>query len=304
MDIKQLSAFVKTVSTLNFARTAAIENTSTANISRRLNMLEQELGVLLFTRNTRTLVATKAAETFYPKALAALRALEEGCDAISVDSQAPHGDVHINASLSFGTKILAPLIARFTALYPQIKVKLHLSDVQENIVEEGFDLSFRHNQQQDSSLVSRRLIDVRYLLVTSHSSSVADDNGCQSSNEMIRKEGGDWIFASLTYRGFENKICWQDKEAHYERKITPVFSTSCALALMGFLKMSDQKVCALLPDWLVAESLRDKSLRQLNNSSSFMPVGTESYISMVKAQQKFTPKRVQLFEGFIYSALN
>lgn len=130
-------------------------------VSRRLRDLEARLGVQLLSRTTRRMSLTEAGETFYRRARDILGDLDAAEAEVSDARDGLKGQLRLAAPLSFGLAHLTPLLTDFMAEHPALRIDLDLSDRQTDLVGEGFDLALRIGRLEDSSLIARRLFEMR-----------------------------------------------------------------------------------------------------------------------------------------------
>lgn len=152
-----LSAFVRVVELGSFARAAERLSISTSAVSRQVADLEAHLQARLLHRTTRRLSLTEAGEAFYERALQLLADLEEAEGSVRLASVQASGTLRLTCGVSFGDRHLAPAIAEFAVLHPQVSFDLDLSDRAVDLVEEGFDLAIRIGEIGQKGMVSRRL---------------------------------------------------------------------------------------------------------------------------------------------------
>jgi DNA-binding transcriptional LysR family regulator len=137
---------------------------SSAVTSARIAQLEEHLGVRLFQRTTRRLSPTEQGRVFYDGTTAALAALTEAEAAVSALTETPRGLLHLSAPLGLGRRLIAPEIPDFADLYPQIDLRLRLSDRRVDLTAEGIDVAFILGRPADSSLRLRAFADCPRLL--------------------------------------------------------------------------------------------------------------------------------------------
>jgi DNA-binding transcriptional LysR family regulator len=156
--LSSLRAFAKVVEHGSFSEAARSLRLSRSAVSKAVMELEQELGVQLLNRTTRSAAPTENGRAYYERAVAILAELEEADLAVSHLQAEPRGLLRINAPMSFGTLHLGPALAAFMARYPELHIQLALSDEQIDAVQEGFDITLRIAELASSSLIARRLI--------------------------------------------------------------------------------------------------------------------------------------------------
>lgn len=138
---------------------------SPPSVTRALAALEDRVGARLVERTTRRLTATEAGRTLAGQARAVLAGY---ADAVRDANEAPlRGTVRVTAPVVFGRRHIAPLAIAFLDAHPAVAVDLVLADRNLDLIEEGLDVAVRIGPLADSSLVARRVGEVRRVLVAS-----------------------------------------------------------------------------------------------------------------------------------------
>jgi DNA-binding transcriptional LysR family regulator len=164
----QLSLFVRTVESGSFSKTAREFGLSQPSVSRAIAALERRLGVKLLVRTTRQISATDAGEALLGQARDALLAIDEaenaarGADRLS-------GLLRVALPPEYGVRRIVPLLPRFFARHPLLKIDLMMSDRYENLIAEGADVALRIGDLPDSSFVARKLESARRLFIAAPS---------------------------------------------------------------------------------------------------------------------------------------
>ena len=152
-----LIAFARAGSLGSFTAAARMLSVSPSAVSKSIKRLEQNLGVPLFTRTTRSLKLTPEGRDLHERALRLLHEAEEIEQAGKSARSEPSGRLRIAAPLPIGIHLLAPALATFREKYPQVTVDLRLSDHFVDIIEQGIDVAVRIGDLPDSRLLSRGL---------------------------------------------------------------------------------------------------------------------------------------------------
>ena len=168
MDLlKGMEVFARVVEAESFAKAAETLGLSRPMASKYVQQLEEELGIRLLNRTTRTMALTEAGRSFHLRCQEILLQVDEAISEATNLQVEPRGRLRINAPVSFGRVHLARAVAAFQTQYPEITVDLSLNDRFVDIVDEGFDLAIRIGRLEDSSLVSRRLAPCRMTVCAS-----------------------------------------------------------------------------------------------------------------------------------------
>jgi DNA-binding transcriptional LysR family regulator len=138
---------------------------SPPSITRALAALEDRVGARLVERTTRRLAATEAGRTLAGQARAVLAGY---ADAVRDANEAPlRGTLRVTAPVVFGRRHVTPVAIAFLDAHPAVAVDLVLADRNLDLVEEKLDAAVRIGPLADSSLVARRVGEVRRVLVAS-----------------------------------------------------------------------------------------------------------------------------------------
>jgi len=160
-----MESFVSVVSRGSLTAAALAEGVAPAIMGRRLDALEERLGVKLLLRTTRRITLTHEGSAFLEDCQRLLADLANAEASVSAGGVKASGHLRITAPAGFGRRHVAPLVPRFRELHPEVTISLNLSDRIVDIAGEGFDCAVRVGDMPDSSLVSVRLADNRRLCV-------------------------------------------------------------------------------------------------------------------------------------------
>jgi DNA-binding transcriptional LysR family regulator len=165
--LKQLESFVSVATRGSLTAAARAEGVAPAIMGRRIDALEERLGVKLFVRTTRRISLTHEGAAFLEDCQRLLADMANAEASVSAGGVKASGHLRITAPAGFGRRHVAPLVPRFRELHPDVTVSLNLSDRVVDIAGEGYDCAVRVGDLADSSLVSLRLADNRRLCVAS-----------------------------------------------------------------------------------------------------------------------------------------
>jgi DNA-binding transcriptional LysR family regulator len=163
--LKQLESFVAVATKGSLTATALAEGVAPAVIGRRIDALEERLGVKLMVRTTRRITLTHEGSAFLEDCQRLLSELASAEASVSAGGVKASGHLRITAPAGFGRRHVAPLVPKFLARHPDVSLSLNLSDRVVDIVNEGFDCAVRVGDLPDSRLISVRLADNRRLCV-------------------------------------------------------------------------------------------------------------------------------------------
>jgi DNA-binding transcriptional LysR family regulator len=163
--LKAFESFVSVATRGSLTAAARAEGVAPAIMGRRLDALEEHLGVKLLVRTTRRISLTHEGAAFLEDCQRLLSDVANAEASVSAGGVKATGHLRITAPAGFGRRHVAPLVPRFRSAHPDVTISLNLSDRVVDLAGEGYDCAVRVGDLPDSSLVSVRLADNRRLCV-------------------------------------------------------------------------------------------------------------------------------------------
>ncbi|CCO47958.1 putative Transcriptional regulator, LysR family [Vibrio nigripulchritudo SOn1] len=152
--------FSEVVSRGSFTKAAESTGHSTSYISKEINKLEERLKVRLLHRTTRTLSLTPEGEMYFERCQQLIQDVEELEETLSGKNAEPRGTLKISCPITFGLSRIRPILAKYSAQYPEVNLDVDLSDHKVDMIAEGIDVSIRgtSSQLEDSTLISQKIL--------------------------------------------------------------------------------------------------------------------------------------------------
>jgi DNA-binding transcriptional LysR family regulator len=154
-DLDAMVAFVRVVTEGSISRAAAVLRTPRATVGRRLERLEEDLGVRLLRRTTRRVALTDAGRVFFEHATRAIAAVEEARSAVHRSTDVVRGDLRVAAPPL--NPSLRGVIVAFAAEHPAVRLQVRTGTEHVDLVASGYDVAVRATSQLAPGLVMRRL---------------------------------------------------------------------------------------------------------------------------------------------------
>ncbi len=288
--VNNIRMFVRVYELGNMSAAARDQRTSPAVASSRIAELERHLGVRLFNRTTRALHATEHGRLFYDGALGILDAIETAEATVMEASQSPKGTLFISAPLGLGRRIIAPAVPRFKQMYPDIDIRLRLSDRLVDVTAEGLDLAFHLGALSDSDLKVRMIADCPRLLVAAPAYIARRGNPADGAT--LIEDRHDCL--NLRFPGareFQWTLKTPDGPRRYE--ITGPFESDDGDVLTQWAL--DGCGIVLKPEFEIAEYLRSGTLIPVATATPPYP----TQLACLSPSRRFRDPKVQLFSGFM-----
>ncbi|MDN2481846.1 LysR family transcriptional regulator [Vibrio agarivorans] len=246
--------YVAVVEEQSFTKAATRMRTSVANVSRRVNSLEERLEVKLLSRTTRKVTVTEAGATYYQHCKPLVEGLNNAELAVNQLQLTPKGSIKMTAPVTYGEQVIAPLMHDFLMEYPSLELELVLSNQKQDLVAEGFDLAVRLGRLDDSTMMAKKLRD-RHMFV------------CASS-EYIKQYGEPHSLSELKYHNClqGSTQYWRFDERKIERLVQIRGRMQCnsgyallnaALKGLGIVQLPDYYVQPYLASGELVELLTD-----------------------------------------------
>jgi DNA-binding transcriptional LysR family regulator len=238
----------------SFAKAAEIRNIDRSVISKQISRLEDELGVRLLNRTTRSFSLTAAGAEMIKKAAELRELLGDTIRMAENYHLEPRGVLKITSSTLIGRRYLQPVLNDFQKRFPQVEVELRLDDRLVDIVSEGFDLAFRVGEPKDSSLIARKIARNRLLIVAAPE--FISTYGMPSSMEELAELPAA-SYASNTMR-VETVDYYNSSGEPCEQKIKSVYRANDAEALL--MKAISGTAYFVAPAFIIGDEITDGKL--------------------------------------------
>lgn len=256
-DLNAIPVFVTVVESGNFASAAAILHVTRSAVGKTIARLEARLGVALFQRTTRRQLLTEEGEQFYLQCREALERIREAEETLQRGKDEVQGRLRVSLPVLFGQRCVAPLLFRLSQRYPLLKLELHYSDRQVNLLEEGFDLAVRIGSLADTGSLRARALGEHGMVL------------CAAA-EYLRQQPAPQTIAGLNEHrtlGYLHNGQLQKWQLYDPQQGDVRFSPQTWLIQDDFAAIAaavqQGMGIAWLPDWLVAQALADGTLQQV-----------------------------------------
>jgi len=165
VNLNRLAVFVALVRAGSFTAAAEQLGLTKAMVSQHLAKLERELGVTLLMRSTRRMSLTEAGTSFHADCVRLLADAGAAIERVGGNRETPSGTLRLTTSTDYGMAVVAPALASFCQLHPQVQVDLVIGDRINDLIAERFDVAIRLGWLRDSSMHAARLGSFRQLVV-------------------------------------------------------------------------------------------------------------------------------------------
>ncbi|KAA8711320.1 LysR substrate-binding domain-containing protein [Pseudomonas cannabina] len=156
-NLDDLNVFIHVARRSSFVGAANELGMSAAYVSKRVKLLEQNLGVVLLHRSTRQVSITEDGERVYEWAKGILESVQQMGDEVAALHGEPSGLLRVVSSQGFGRRFVAPALSELAARYPKLDIRLDIQDRLVDLIEEGVDLDIRVGNQIAPHLRARHL---------------------------------------------------------------------------------------------------------------------------------------------------
>ncbi|MGY6706356.1 LysR family transcriptional regulator [Roseinatronobacter sp.] len=257
--------FVAVMETGSFTAAADRLETTSGQASKLVSRLERALGVRLLNRTTRAVSPTEAGQAYFDRLRPLLDEFDNLDAAVRDVTQAPRGRLRLTAPLTFGGLELTPILNDFARQWPEIELDVSFTDRVVNLVDEGFDMAVRVGRPSDSSMITRKLCDVR--LITVAAPDWLELHGAPETPEAVA------MLPCIIDTNFRDPGRWP-----YRQDGQPI-----SVPVSGRLRFSNAEAClgaaeaglglACVPSFVAARALRAGRVKQVLRDFEAEPFG-------------------------------
>lgn len=282
----ELQVFVAVADAGSFANASARLRISPPAVTRTISGLEDRIGARLFNRTTRSLSLTGPGARFLENARRVLAELDNAEADAAGESGTPTGHLTIGAPVTFGRAVVAPVVSAFLKAHPRITASVLLQDRVANLVEDGIDVAIRISHLPDSTLVARRLGDVRRVLVASPA--YLAQRGVPAHPRDLK------LHAMIAFTGLMQNREWRfvDGTAAASVQLAPSLEINDAVSAIAAAQAGDGITIAL--SYVVAEAIEAGTLAPILDAFSPPPVP----VHLVYSQTPIMAPKVRAFVDF------
>jgi DNA-binding transcriptional LysR family regulator len=161
-DFDRIRTFIRVVEAGSFSAAArAADEQSVSAIARQVKALEDELGIRLLNRSTRSLALTDAGRRFFERVSAIVIDLSNAKAEALSEHEEIRGPLRIALRITAGTTVVVPALPKFLAKYPEIELDVSLTDERRDLIANHIDIALWLGALPDADIVARRLSPTR-----------------------------------------------------------------------------------------------------------------------------------------------
>lgn len=289
INLQRTAMFIAVADSGSFTAAADAMGLTKAVVSFNIRQLEAELGVTLLLRSTRRLTLTEAGALFHQRSVALLKAAEQLKDDVRANHAGLTGELRITTTPEYGSQVVVPLLAWFSQLHPDLRVRHVSSSLHADLISERFDVAIRLGTLADSRYHAA-LISTFSILPVATPEWLAN----HPVESLTQLADADWII----HERLASPLHWQVKDANgvpetLEIRKAPRLFADSAQALMAFALAG--RGVALLPEWLVRDALDAGKLVPVLPEYTFARQG----IYAVYPDALHVPAKVRTFIDFM-----
>lgn len=288
--VNNLKMFVRVLELGSMSAAARDQRTSPAVASARVAEMEKHLGIRLFNRTTRRLQPTENGRLFYEGARKVLEAIDDAEATVMASTLNLRGSIFVAAPLGVGRRFIAPHVPPFKDDYPQIDVRLRLSDRKIDVVGEGLDMAFHMGALDDSTLKLRVVADCPRILCASPAY-VARRGGPADGDALVQDRHECLNLRFPGAREFQWTLRAADGPRRYE--VTGPFETDDGDVLTTWAL--DGRGIIMKPIFEVADHLKSGALVPVARATPPLPV----QLSCLTQHRRLRDPKIRTFTDFI-----
>jgi DNA-binding transcriptional LysR family regulator len=296
MNLEALQLLGSVVHGGSFAAAARENDSDPSLVSRKISLLEKELGFRLFQRTTRRLALTEAGQIYWNRIAPIIEELEHARDAANAVSEQPGGVLRFTTSVAFGHACILPLIGEFRRQFPNIRLDLVFEDRNLDLVAERIDLGIRLGTQVDGDLITAKLFDTTYHICASPDY-LSKSPPLDTPTDLIHHRCLLFSFASF-------RTEWHFEGKNGDHLHIPVEGD---VWLSGGLSLRDCALSglgpALMPDWLTRPLIASGQLVRLFPDFTVYARSPQTAAWFIYPSRSFLPKKVRAMIQFLRQQL-
>jgi DNA-binding transcriptional LysR family regulator len=292
MNIDALRLFVAVAKRGSFATVAKDLDLEPSTVSRTIAGLENDLGVRLFARTTRSMTLSEAGDLYLSKVETLVDELDTARALATNVAATPSGTLRITASVSYGQKMIVPILPKFCATYPDLNVEAVFTDTNVDLVADRFDLAIRLAPAIEGDVIATKLANTRYRLVASPDY-MANAPDLDKPSDLFRHKA--LLFA---LRNFKSRWIFRHSDGRTEE--APIAG---AVTLSPAAALRDGAIygmgIALLPMWLVDEDIAAGKLVHVLPHLEVTATTFDTAVWLIYPSRAYLPGKVRVMIDYL-----
>lgn len=291
-ELDSIRVFMTVVDQGSFSAAARALNKSASSVARQIGWLEEDLGVRLLNRNTRSQSLTEAGRLYYDRVTAISRDLTATKLATRSAHEGVEGLLRIALRTSMATTVVVPALADFLERHPGLELEIEVTDDRKDLVGNNIDLAIWVGELPDSDLVARRLSINRRILCAAPA--YLERAGTPQTPEELRDHNC-LIFRKRIF-GPNWRLC-HESGTEVEIPVRGTITSENGMVLLT-AALGGQGLI-VVQEWMVQDLLRDGRLRRVLPDYSVGPTMTHASLYVVFPGSRRMSRRVRVFVDFL-----
>ncbi len=291
-DLNAAALFVRVSEFRSFSEASKRLGIPISTVSRKISELEKALGVRLLERSTRHLRITELGAEYYQYCRRGLEEIEAGGLALIDRQTEVSGTLRLSIPPNLADVLVTPLIIAFQKSYPKSLFKVMVTERYVDLIEDNVDVAMRVGQLDDSSLIARRLLAYRHILVASPGYIKLHGQPTHPDDLQTHR--------LITFGGWHEKVIWELKRNNTVMKV----SVDSALSIneisgIQYVVENDQGI-AQIPAMICAEAIQQGRLVEIMTDWKLSP----TFLSFIYPSKRNTSRLVSLFIDYCIDNIN
>ncbi|MEL6689156.1 MAG: LysR family transcriptional regulator [Pseudomonadota bacterium] len=289
MEIKTLETLIRIRDLGSFAAVAREQDADPSTLSRLVSQAEDDLGMRLFQRSTRSLSVSPDGAAYLDRIEPLIEELRDASESARRSKSAPSGTLRIGCSVAFGTLRLAPLLPAFRDAFPEITLDLVLEDKSSDLVSAGLDLALRLAPEVHGDLICARLASTSYhVCATPEVAKALPTPSHLAETEVLRQN----------LPGYRD--AWIIKAPHGTATRQPIQGPVLISSPLALLEAACQGVgAALLADWVSDAAVREGRLVRLWEDHAVTATNFDTALWLLYSSRAYLPARTRAGIDFL-----
>jgi DNA-binding transcriptional LysR family regulator len=292
--LQGMRLFVSAVRTGSFSAAGRQMGLSPASVSRHIASLEDSLRARLFYRTSRKLALTEVGQLYFDRVSAVIREIDDLGDAVSQHQMRPHGILLIHTRLQLGTLWLTPALPYFQRRYPEIKIKLWLTEEPRDVIENKIDVAIRLGNLDEPSLTVRKLAEGMERIVFASPAYLAAHAPIREPEDLLSHN-------CLTYLGGRSENEYSSWRFRNKKR-------SCEIDVAGSFQANNPEALrymvvaglglAILPEWAIMDDLKAGRVTRVLSNYKCSPTTFDHCIYAVYQRSRHLAPKIRVFLDF------